>query len=918
MTRVDRGNKMVRLSNVAMLLSGAAVSALLTASAWAQTAAQTNNPAGATQTQGAGGVESVVVTGTQIRGAAPVGSTLITIDRDQFMNTGATTTNEILQQQPQVFNFGIADTQRNGTGGAGNITYASSVNLRGLSPFATLTLVDGHRDVPSGTLGAAVDPSTIPTVMLSNIAIVADGASATYGSDAIAGVVNLILRRNLEGVEATARGGWGNSYDEQQFNIAAGHQWDGGQLTVGVEYSNHSALSGLSRAFYTSNQTAFGGSDFRVNNCNPGTIVASGKTYAIPAGGVTPATAGQLAAGTQNLCDPLKTEDLIPQQTHYNVAFTFDQKVTDWMSVYAEGHYSRRDYRRSVPEPSGPLTVTSANPYFVAPPGSGVTSETVDYWFGNQGLGNTALDGGYSINEQIVAGVNIKLGGDWLWETEASYGVDHDEEGGISGDGVTGRSINLSGPQVAAALASTNPATALNLFGPNSLTLLNSLNNAVSIAPGVVRQQVVESKVDGSIFQLPGGAVRGALGVQYERDTLADGLFRGTLQAPPAINYQHLARDATAVYGELLVPIVGDGNSIEGIQALNLDAGMRYTNYTVVGATTNPKFGLDWTVVDGLKLRGSYGSSFRAPALSELVGPVTAVFVQTYSTPTGPVQGYTLGGGNTTLKPETAITWSIGGDWTPDVLPGTKFSINYFNISYKNQVSSYLSNLSILNNPGKYGSLITFCPSAACSTLIAHYITGPTAEPVFGPILPNPAVFVNGLEQNLATTRTNGFDLQALYTHDTGGWGTVDLGFTGTIFTQFDQSPVPGAAISDELNHIGFPLTFRFRANVGWSDGPWSAALYLNYANAYTNDLSSPPQSVSAYATLDTHLSYDLGNLGLPELDDARLALDVTNLFDSDPPYVNLVPNPNGGGGFDPQNANPIGRIVAISLQTRF
>ena len=909
---------MVRLSKIASLLSGVAISALLASGVQAQDATAQTQSDSAAQTEGAGDIETVVVTGTQIHGAAPVGSAIITLDRSQFTNTGATTTNEILQQQPQVFNFGIADTQRNGTGGAGNITYASSINLRGLSPFATLTLVDGHRDIPSGTLGAAVDPSTIPTIMLSSIAIVPDGASATYGSDAIAGVVNLILRRDMEGVEATARGGWADGYDEKQFDVAAGHQWGTGQLTVGLEYSNHSALSGLDRDFYTSDQRRYGGSDFRVNNCSPGTIVANGTTYAIPAGGVTPATAGQLVAGTQNLCDTIKTEDLVPDQTHYNAAFTLDQEINDWLSVYAEGHYSRRDYRRATPIASGPLTVTSANPYFVAPPGSGLTSEVVDYSFGNQALGNTSEDDGYSINEQAVVGVNVKLGGDWLWETEASYGFDHDKEGGIGSDGVTGRSINLSGPGVAAALASTNPATALNLFGPNSAAVLNALNNAVSIAPGVIRQQVVESKVDGTLFDLPGGAVRAALGVQYERDTLDDGLFRGTLQARPTINYQHLARDVSAIYGELLVPIIGPGNRMPGIQALNFDAGLRYTNYTVVGGTTNPKFGVDWTVTDGLKLRGSYGSSFRAPALSELVGPITAVFVQTYSTPTGPVQGYTLGGGNAALKPETAITWSLGGDWEPDGIPGAKFSVNYFDISYKNQVSSYLSNLSILNNPSKYGSLITNCPSAACSAMITQYVTGPSHELVIGPILPNPAVFVNGLEQNLADTRTSGFDLQALYSHDTNGWGTLDFGFTGTLFTQFDQSPVPGSAISNELNHIGFPLRFRFRANAGWSQGPWSSMLYLNYANAYINDLSTPVQTVSSYATVDLHVAYDLGTLGLSELGDARLALDVTNLFDTNPPYVNLVPNPNGGGGFDPQNANPIGRIIAVSLQTRF
>ncbi len=861
-------------------------------------------------------MEEVVVTGTQIRGATPVGSSLITISRDQIELTGAITIQDILLQQPEVFNYGIAQTQRTGTGGANNITYANAINLRGLSPFATLTLIDGRRAVPTGTTADAVDPTNIPTLMLQNIAIVPDGSSATYGSDAIAGVVNLILRRNVEGVEASARGGWADSYNENQFDIVAGHQWDSGQFTIGFERNYNSNLNGTARSFFTSNQTAFGGPNYDAPNCNPGTIVVGGQTYAIPAGGVTPATASSLIAGTRNLCEPMKYMDLIPKETRYSVAATFDQRINSWLSVFADAHFSRRDAQRRAPLSSGPLTVTNVNPYFVAPPGSGATSETVDYWFGGQGLGNNYSAFDFSVNEQITVGADIKLGGDWVWETDGSYGYNHDYDQQIM--------PMLGTPPVNAALASSNPATALNPFGANSTALLQSFEGIYG-GPGISHQMVAETKLDGTLFSLPGGAVRAAVGAQYQRHTLVNGTIRtipqGTGTTVTAL--MHLSRDENSFFGELLVPIIGDGNAMPGVQALSLDVGARYTSYTVVGSTTNPKVGIDWTVSNGLKLHGSYGTSFRAPLLAEQVGPTNAVFVQTYATSGGPVSAYTLAGGNRNLKPETATTWSVGGDWTPDFAPNWHVGLNYFNIKYQNQITNYQANLSLLLNPSKYASLITFCPSTACTNLINKYILGigPNPDPriLNGPLLGSPAAFIDGTNENLASTITNGIDFQIDYALSTGHLGNFKFGLGGTYFTQFDVTPTPGAPVYNELNRIGFPLQFRFRGNVVWDYNAWTTAVYLNYANSYVNDSVTPAQNVSEYTTVDLHVSYDLGKgFDAPWLEDTRLSVDVTNLFDTQPPYVNGPQSPIGGGGWDPQNASPIGRLVAVGVGKKF
>ena len=165
----------------------------------------------------------VVVTGSRVRGAvAPVGSSIIQVDRAEIEASSAMTTDRLLQELPQVLDLGVSENSRAQAGGAGNIVYANSINLRGIGPNATLTLLDGHR-MTSNT--RSVNPSVIPTLGLERIEVVADGSSAIYGSDAIAGVVNLIPRRNLDGVEAIARYGKSEdgAFDEFQVGIAGGN-----------------------------------------------------------------------------------------------------------------------------------------------------------------------------------------------------------------------------------------------------------------------------------------------------------------------------------------------------------------------------------------------------------------------------------------------------------------------------------------------------------------------------------------------------------------------------------------------------------------------------------------------------------------------------------------------------------------------
>lgn len=896
----------------------AAVGLLCAGASKAQTPAVAAGAASTSAAANEQGLEEIVVTGTLIRGAAPVGSTLIAVDQADLQASGGNDVISMLLNVPQVSPLGVSESQRSGTGGATNITLGNSINLRGLSPFATLTLLDGHRVPPAGTSGSTVDPDSFPSIMLQKIDIVADGASATYGSDAIAGVANLILRRDVEGVEASAREGWADGYQERQLGVLLGHSWDSGQLSLGYENTFHSALAGTSRGFFESNQTSQGGGDYRSTQCNPGNIIVGGTSYAIPAGGVTPANAAALVANTSNLCDPARYGDLLPEIEHNNVALTFDQKLGDSISIFGDATYARRNFSNAVQQVSGPYEVPSTNAFFVAPPGAALQPcspapgaplcEQVDGNFSNV-LGNQAISYGYSELYQLTLGVDFKLAHDWHLSFDGTAGKDHDRDQ---------QNRELNNGNLAAALASSNPATALNVFGgANSAAVVDGVYDSRFYAPGDTGEQVFEAKIDGPLFHLPGGDVRSAFGGQWRHDELYYGINTGVPFGADLVLRQQLDRESKSAYAEFLIPLVGADNAVPGVRRLELDVAGRYEDYSDFGSTSHPKVGLNWAPMDNVLVHASYGTSFRAPLLSELVGPLHGVFVQQYSdplSPSGTSVGYTLGGGNTNLKPETATTYSFGVDYKP--VPRADLNLNFFDIDYKNQISSYLSDLTILQQTAQLGSLITRCPSAACTSLINQYVT---TLPVFGPILANPSVFVNGLELNLGKTQTQGVDIQGSYAIPTDHAGTWTVGLSGTLTTKYDVQYTPTGTSFNELNTIGYPLKFRARGSVGWNIGALTAIAFVNFENSYTNTQVTPIETIGSFTTFDFNAVYDLGAaISSMITKNMTVTLHVNNVFDRDPPYVNIPLSANGGGGFDPGAASPLGRVISLAIRKKF
>lgn len=854
-------------------------------------------------------LSEIVVTGSRIRGVGPVGSSVITVGRADISESGAQTTAQLLQQVPQIFNLGVSENSRGQSGGAGNTTFGSSVNIRGIGPYTTLTILNGHRTVPQGTSGFAVDPSVIPTLALERVEVVADGASAIYGSDAVAGVVNLILRRNFEGVQFSGTYGFASDYTERQLGMIAGHKWSTGQFTLAAQYDDHSSLNSRDRDYVRADLTARGGSDFRVAQCNPGTITVDGVNYAIPAGGLTTANRSSLIANTRNLCDGVPDVDLIPEIERYSASATFDQEITENLSIYADAFAAYRKFRFNETSVATALTVPSTNAFFIAPPGLTPSSMTVNYSFA--GTLPQPVRQGTTKTYNGTIGARLTLPKSWQLDGDFTYGYNED----ISNQ----HNVSIASA-LTAALASSDPATAFNPFGgPNSPSVIDSIISGKNVSSGSSKFMFYQVSANGPLLSLPGGDVRAVIGYEGQNLIVDQNQIQGTITAPIVVpgNPKHATRNVNSGFVELFVPLFGGANAAPGLEKLEISGAIRYDRYSDVGSTTNPKVGLNYSPVQGLTFRGSYGTSFRAPGIAQIYGNTNTLYIRSFPDPTignAIRQGVVRTGGNLDLVPETATTYSFGAELQPAFARRLRLSATYFDIVYENQVVQYLTDFTILQRESDFAGtgIITRNPSAE---LIAQNV----AETQYTGIIPaNISLYVDGRSRNLGKTVARGLDFSASYTLPTDNAGTFTLNVDGTYFLAYKVAVSSSSPLNSQLNVIFNPLRFRARGQLSWSKGPLDITTNVYFNNAY-RIISPVAPDIAAQMLVDLNVGLNLEKIS-PEgwTRGLNLGLNIRNLLDSDPPFVNLAPSATTGGGFDPTLTSPVGRLVALSISKKF
>lgn len=858
------------------------------------------------------GEEEIVVTGTRIRGAAPAGANVLTLDREEIDALGRSSVQDVIQTLPQNFAGSQNEATQEGTLNArSNFTFGSSVDLRGLGADATLTLVNGRRLAAAGN-GNYVDISTIPLSAVQRVEVLADGASATYGADAVGGVVNIILNRNFDGAETgfryggTTQGGG----EDLGFSQLFGFDWQGGQLTAGYDYRRRGDIDILDRDFTeTADFRDRGGSNFERANSNPGNITRIGATVvnlAIPRGqDGTSLSAADLISGAPNFTNINQDAWLMPRQENHSIFLSGHQEFGGDFEIFADVIASQRGAYSERENLGANLVVPETNAYRVLNnlfPGQGAL--TITYHMGAD-LGPVTL----TTESEVFSGVTgLAYRFDNEWRLEGSVAYSQSQE-------IIDLDNFYDSTAMGAALASGNLATAFNPFADGSNT-----------APGVLallsfgqhsethgETTTFSLKADGPLFPIWGGLARAAFGIEQRQENFEftrveirnSGVTPSPTQAPGS-------RTVDAIFGELSLPLLSEDNGVPFIRNLDLSLSARLEEASDYGGETTPKVGITWEIVEGLAFRGSWGRSFKGPLFNQLLGGtgvsyLTATAAQDPLADNGSTGVLVVTGANPNLSAERATTWTAGFELAPTWARGFRFSATYFDVAFEDRVSTPASPFSILANPTGYETIVFRDPDPS---LIATYLALATPTGTLPP--DGVEVIIDRRGVNLSSQHVRGLDLSSSYTTETE-IGDFTLNVNASVLFDHELTIAPGAAPVVALNTLNGPVDLRGRASLAWQRGIWGASLSMNYVDNYTDNVSIPARPIDSFTTYDLRWSVDWRGQG--DDDDGTLfALSIQNITDEDPPFVNN----STGYAYDASNASPFGRVVMFEARQRW
>ncbi len=849
-------------------------------------------------------LEEVVIvgTGTSIRGIAPVGSEPIAYGRADIEADSPVDIRDALSNVPQIGNFGT-DADQSTSNRFRTAGYQPIIHNLGI--YSTLTLFNGHRMAEVGGEAVFPDPAILPTIAVERVDVIADGASAIYGSDAVAGVVNFIYRRGVDGVEVSMTEGIDPKTTWANRNIGAlwGKQFDRGEMMVAYEYSKHDRPT-QSEFEFTANgdQRSRGGTDQRQTNqnCEYPQVTYGTASYRGP----------NLTTATYS-CNPDGPTHLASNGERHAALATARYKVADNVDLWSEINFS--DYKAwaianwgnggrwtvVVPPSSPNYRVPASAPAIITPaPNQTNRGDGVGVFGHRKRITNSRVQGG-------TFGLDIDMGNEWQTSVllHKSRTFDLIDDPGLDLQNLG--TLLISGQ--------FNP---FNLTG-NSEAVKRQINNGFTQLNDASQTLTELSvKLDGPMFEISGGDVLAAIGASHRTQRVQQLQTGGCISCSfyQIIRNDDIERGVGAVFAELAIPLVSASNAKPGIQKFTVSLAGRYDDYDGLDSQFNPKVGFDWTIINGLRFYGNWGTSYVAPNM----GLITSIFgvpqpgisdrVGT-STVNSTLDIYNLGGGNPDLEPEEAESFSFGVNWSPEMVQGLSMGATYYEVEYSNLIykptradvlrnpafaASYV--LGPQTGPNSYGAL----PAAYVAQLIA-------AAPPQTPITPAQTfnMSFNSFAINLGTRKHAGIDLNLQYDFDTsiGKWG---LGVVANKQTKFDETVVPGSA---SFSRIGTgdapPWAVSFRANWGATNIPLRLSLNSNYKSGYQDAGFAPTDS---YLIHNFTVAYDFEQLFRGVTVQAR----VRNLLDEEPPFYNVAE------GYDDDNHTPYGRQFDLTLRAKF
>lgn len=870
---------------------GLMLSAGFCQAAYAQTAAPIT-PTDDTA-QDATTIDTVTVTGSHIKRAQISGVGPVTvIDREAIQRSGAISIDTLLQRLPAA--AGFAGNQTNAYW-ADNGYGTTQVNLRGLGINRTLVLLNGRRIVNGGTgANSSVDLNVIPIALIERVEVLKDGASAIYGADAVAGVVNIITKKKFDGVEASVR--YGQTFqgdgDETAVDLTWGMSGERGSIMAAVNYTEGGTVNMADRA-----PCGLGESN--------GQLVCVGSSSTI--GGRAVLADGRRVNFNQ---DPNGDGDFYetysPAKHNYNsnpylnavnpierLSFSSfgNLHLSDDLRLFTELMYTNRQSNQlATPGAIGqyrPINIAAGHP--TNPTGQNLLLQ-------RRRLQEAGVREFYQETDtfRVVLGLDGKLGVGWDWSAALNWG----RNTGIDGsDNVA--NLDRVDQTLNTALCSNAPGAAIPCadylgYGDVTQQVLDYIMFTTRDSGGN-EQKSFTANVSGQLFELPAGWVGLATGVEVRKE-------RGWRDPDPLTvlgiantnQQQRIAGEYTAkeVFAEIAVPLL-QGKAFA--DALTLNAAVRYSDYDLFGADTNYKVGLDWQVVPSLKLRANYATAFRIPNVPELFGgvsegnltttdpcsgwsgqPASSTIYQNCQASGVPV-GYTqLGntvlttvGGNAELKPEDAETLTVGAVWTPSFVPDLTLTLDYYNIKIDNAIQRIdgSTKLSVCyNTPGLSHP---FCSNANF-----------TRNPLTGEI-----DFLSAQPVNAASERVSGIDLGLLYQFDLAGWDAT-VNWDLSYLKNYDVRPFLGA---DEIRYAG-KITggrgsytqWRSFGSLTLARGPWSGSYSVQYIGS-ADDINAERGDIGDRAP---SVSYHNAQVKYAFSESLALSMGVDNLFDKSPPFI--------------------------------
>lgn len=928
-------------------------------------------------------LQEVVVTGTLLRGVqAPIGASLISIGRQQIAETGAQTVQQILASVPALTSFGTAGQGQQGSfDGSGS--FAPTIHGLGSSASnGTLVLIDGHRMVPVGVNHSLPDPNIIAPLMVKSVQVLANGASSTYGSDAVAGVINIITRNRFKGFEATGQYGFANGYDSENGGLLWGDTFKNTSVMASVNYERRSSLLASQRSFSASpNHLAEGGANFANFACGPASAQVGQTFYLYPyTNGPT-----SVAPCGYSLGFASSVGDLLPQESRTDVMVKIAHAVNSRLSFNGDLIYSNDHVRTAIargavsavaygPGSSPPGGPGQINPFFQGPPG--VTSETVNF-DADPLLGPGAEQRG-GVKTIMANGKMLwKIGDHWqatIGTTIGQSSSTFDQYASLCTScallGINGTTNPGGNPTAPSIPGTTTAVTSLPLTTGNALNVWSP--GATGTSPAVLAEltdsattQVVEQafkdvtiKFDGPLFHMPGGTAQGAIGAEYQHYRIHE-LFNQPNNTGPAkfgteSFIYNWGRDVKSVYAEVLFPIVSHANQAFLLRDLQVDISGRIDDYSDVGSTQNPRFAVNWNPVRSLTIKADYAKTFAAPNLMStgdhgldaqsgfgggsvvnnlavpntfpgaigLPGCTAATPECVIGTPT--VTGMQLNGPNAKLRPETGKSWSIGFGWRPRSIRGLHVDATYWDVHYDGMITSPLAQFAV-TSPA-LSPLLTLYPNGATPAQLAAAENG---APQLGAVPPTVYWIYNFEQQNALNLRAAGIDGGFSYLRPTS-IGTLSVALSETYKLKMMQQFGTGGRWFSVLNTDGYNTTFpsnRLSAqmDLGWARGNWDVHLITEYEGWYLNWSGAAPYPLK----LSSGFTPIGGGQHIPSLtlENAYATYEFPrhSLFDGtqvsltvDNLFDTSPPFYNSVFGYDGNAANPIGREIMIAVTERW